>query len=158
MRTVLPSLLTLCLVAGCGDAASPSRPSPHKGSQFADITAADALHYVRPADQITRPDLVAQRPRFVFETDGTMCPQSCDAETWDGTTLSCVSISHVPADFVSIYVVDPARAGVNGNMHGAYRADSISFRGQPLRTGPCEQAGIPMTCAVLSINAASQGR
>ncbi len=43
MRTFLPALLTLCLVAGCGDATSPSRPSPHKGSQFADITAGDAL-------------------------------------------------------------------------------------------------------------------
>ena len=79
------------------------------------------------------------------------CPQACDTEAWDGTTLSCVRIRHVPAELLTPYVLDPARAGVNGNIHGAYRADSISFRGQPLRTGPCEDAGIPMTCAVLNI-------
>jgi hypothetical protein len=151
MRAILPVLLALLLGASCGGTDLPSQPSAHKAVRFADITSADALQYVRPADQITRPDLVEQPPRFIFETDGTLCPQACDTEAWDGTTLSCVSIRHVPAEFLTLYVLDPARAGVNGNVHGAYRADSISFRGQPLRTGPCEEPGIPMTCAVLSI-------
>lgn len=151
MRAILPVLLALLLGASCGGTDLPSRPSAHKALRFADITSADGLQYVRPGDRITRPDLVGQPPRFIFETDGTLCPQACDTEAWDGTTLSCVSIRHVPAERVTPYVIDPARAGVNGDTHGAYRADSISFRGQPLRAGACEEPGIPMTCAMLSI-------
>lgn len=160
MPAVLPSLLILCGAAtGCSDApALPSGPSHPSGVPFADVTPADALRYVRPLDQVTRPDLLAEKPRFVFETAGTLCPETCAAEAWDGTTLSCLSVQHLPAGMVTLYVVDPARSGVNGNMHGAYRADSISFRGQLLHSGPCAQSTLPATCAILSISSSAAQR
>ena len=153
MRTILLLLVPCVGLARCSDAQrlspGPSHPS---GVPFATVTPADQLRYVRPADQITRPDLVSNKPQFIFETAGTLCPQTCETEAWDGTTLSCLRIDHIPGDTVTLYVVDPARAGVNGSMHGAYRADSITFRGQALRSGPCTDSTTPATCAILSIS------
>lgn len=153
MRSIPLSLPVLCVaLTGCGDAQrlapGPSHPS---GVSFASVTPADHLRYVRPSDQATRPDLLLEKPQFILQTSGTSCPQRCESETWDGTTLSCLRVEHLPADMITLYVVDPARAGVNGSIHGAYRADSITFRGQVLPSGPCTQSTIPATCAILTI-------
>jgi hypothetical protein len=144
--------LSVSLPAACGGAGSPAAPSPGGVRRFADITPADALRYVRPAALITRPDVAGMSPRFVFETSHSPCPLQCEAEVWDGTMSTCTSVSHVPADSVTLYVIDPARAHVQGRTHAAYASDSIYFRGRLLPTGPCALTEIPATCAVLSIN------
>ena len=134
----------LLLGASCGGTDLPSRPSAHKALRFADITSADALQYVRPADQmITRPDREGQPPRFIFETDGTLCPQACDTEAWDGTTLSCVSIRHVPAELVTMYVIDPARAGVNGSIHARIAPTRSRFAVSRCAPGPARSRESP---------------